>query len=132
MKQRNTVQRKLLLKAIRSLKCHPTAEDVYKTIVKEYPQISLATVYRNLNLMASNGGSGRFGGERGTIVRSGRASALSRKVYVCGKFMDVEAEYCREIDRMIEERTGYQISGHSLLSTESARIARGKREGAQR
>ena len=34
---------------------HPTAETVYLNIRKEFPNISLGTVYRNLNLLAEIG-----------------------------------------------------------------------------
>ena len=34
---------------------HPTAEQVYNNVRKEYPNISLGTVYRNLGLLAETG-----------------------------------------------------------------------------
>ena len=34
---------------------HPTAETVYLNVRKEFPNISLGTVYRNLNLLAEIG-----------------------------------------------------------------------------
>lgn len=34
---------------------HPTAETVYLDIKQEFPNISLGTVYRNLNLLAEMG-----------------------------------------------------------------------------
>ncbi len=34
---------------------HPTAEIVYKNIIKEYPKISLGTVYRNLAFLVEQG-----------------------------------------------------------------------------
>ena len=34
---------------------HPTAETVYQNMKKEYPNISLGTVYRNLSLLADLG-----------------------------------------------------------------------------
>lgn len=116
MKQRNTIQRKLLLKTVKNLKTHPTAEEVFKAVAKEYPQISLATVYRNLNLMAQNGEIGKIPvGDAAYRFDAGAEPHYHVRCLKCGKFYDVKAEYCREIDRMIEKRTGYKISGHSLL-----------------
>ncbi len=46
--QRNTKQKKLVFNALTTL-CHPTAQDIYDFISKEYPQISLGTVYRILS-----------------------------------------------------------------------------------
>ena len=34
---------------------HPTADDVYVNIRKQYPNISLGTVYRNLTLLSDMG-----------------------------------------------------------------------------
>ena len=34
---------------------HPTADTVYLHVRKEFPRISLGTVYRNLNLLADMG-----------------------------------------------------------------------------
>ena len=48
-------QRELILEAVKSVKTHPTADMVYEAIRQTEPSISLGTVYRNLNLLASNG-----------------------------------------------------------------------------
>ena len=55
MVQRNTIQRLKILEYLKSVKTHPTAETVFKEVVKEIPTITLATVYRNLNLLADHG-----------------------------------------------------------------------------
>ena len=34
---------------------HPTADDVYTHVKKEFPNVSLSTIYRNLNLLADIG-----------------------------------------------------------------------------
>ena len=49
MAKRNTIQRQLVIAAVRFLANHPTAEEVYDRITMEYPDISKGTVYRNLN-----------------------------------------------------------------------------------
>jgi len=54
-KKRNTVQRQLILNAVSELNTHASAEQVYEHVVKKYPNISRATVYRNLNQMAEAG-----------------------------------------------------------------------------
>lgn len=48
-------QREAILNNLKSRKDHPTAEMVYNDIKPEIPNISLATVYRNLNQLASAG-----------------------------------------------------------------------------
>lgn len=52
---RNTIQRQLVLEAVRRMHDHPDADQVYTQIVKDHPHVSKATVYRNLNLLAEQG-----------------------------------------------------------------------------
>ena len=55
MAKRNTIQRQLVIAAVRFLADHPTAEEVYDRITMEYPDISKGTVYRNLNSLVESG-----------------------------------------------------------------------------
>ena len=52
---RNTVQRRLILDAVRNLANHPTPEDVYLYLQKKHPTISKSTVYRNLHFLCESG-----------------------------------------------------------------------------
>lgn len=55
MKQtRFSKQRQVIYDALKATKSHPTAEDIYISIKKENPTISLGTVYRNLNFFLEN------------------------------------------------------------------------------
>ncbi|MEZ3462186.1 MAG: transcriptional repressor [Lachnospiraceae bacterium] len=48
-------QRAAILSFLRSRRDHPTAELVYSNVKAEFPNISLGTVYRNLNQLAEAG-----------------------------------------------------------------------------
>lgn len=48
-------QRESIRKYLAGTKSHPTADMVYHAIRTEYPNISLGTVYRNLNLLVEQG-----------------------------------------------------------------------------
>ena len=52
---RMTKQRAVILEALRSVRTHPTADEIYGLVRKKMPRISLGTVYRNLDLLASSG-----------------------------------------------------------------------------
>lgn len=47
-------QRDLIMDFLKGTTSHPTAEEVYEVVRKSEPNISLGTVYRNLNLLADN------------------------------------------------------------------------------
>ena len=52
---RMTHQRELILKELGNCHNHPTADELYERVKKELPRISLATVYRNLEILSENG-----------------------------------------------------------------------------
>lgn len=48
-------QREQILETMKSIDVHPSADDIYNHVRKELPQISLGTVYRNLNQLVDMG-----------------------------------------------------------------------------
>jgi Fe2+ or Zn2+ uptake regulation protein/predicted transcriptional regulator len=52
---RMTHQREIILDEIKKCATHPTADELYDRIKKKLPRISLATVYRNLEIMSEAG-----------------------------------------------------------------------------
>ena len=53
--RKRSKQRDKVLDVVRSTKSHPTADWVFHEVRKDLPNVSLATVYRNLNLLAKSG-----------------------------------------------------------------------------
>lgn len=54
MNQRMTKQRKAILSYLQKVQSHPTAEKIHSEVCKELPDISLGTVYRNLQTLIDN------------------------------------------------------------------------------
>ena len=52
---RNTRQKTLIFEELRKHSDHPAADEIYNAVRKILPNISLGTVYRNLEAMASQG-----------------------------------------------------------------------------
>lgn len=52
---RYSKQREAILSLLRSTDSHPSADWLYENLRKDFPNISLGTVYRNLSLLAENG-----------------------------------------------------------------------------
>ncbi len=53
--RKRSKQREKVLGVVRSTKSHPTADWVFHEVRKDLPNVSLATVYRNLNLLVESG-----------------------------------------------------------------------------
>ena len=50
-----THQRQVLYEVMRTMPGHPSPEEVYARVKKKVPAISLATVYKNINLFVESG-----------------------------------------------------------------------------
>ena len=117
LKKRNTIQRQLVISAVRSLSNHPTAEEVYNRIVLDYPDISKGTVYRNLNSLVESGLLRR-------VSVPGSADCydhmLTKHYHVqctrCHKFMNVDdLAYFQDLDDKIAQLTGFRMDNHNLV-----------------
>ncbi len=51
----HSAQRQAILAQLRSVTCHPTADELHAMLRGTMPQLSLGTVYRNLDLLTRNG-----------------------------------------------------------------------------
>lgn len=52
---RFTKQRRVILEELRRTKSHPTADELYEIVRRRLPNISLGTVYRNLEFLSELG-----------------------------------------------------------------------------
>ena len=84
---RNTIQRQLVLSAVRQLQNHPTADEVYQEVQKSCPAISRATVYRNLKLLA----------EEGEIRLRNISGSPERYDHICGNHYHLRCEQCGKV-----------------------------------
>ncbi len=66
--RKHSYKRDAILRCIRSTTTHPTAEWVYAQLKPDFPELSLGTVYRNLNLFK----------EEGEIISIGVVNGLER------------------------------------------------------
>lgn len=55
MQLRMTSQREVILQELKKSRSHPTADELYDLVKKTLPRISLATVYRNLEILSEAG-----------------------------------------------------------------------------
>lgn len=115
MNRRNTIQKQLLLDAVKKLD-HPTAADILEEIRRTYPSISTGTVYRNVNLLIQEGKVRRL-----TMPDSPDRYDIELHQHYhmtcarCGRLFNIESPYLAELDRSIEQSTGFTIQGHTIF-----------------
>jgi Fe2+ or Zn2+ uptake regulation protein len=115
VRQRQSRQRDVILEIVRSTMDHPTAEWVYRQARRHLQRISVATVYRNLKELATEGAIR----EIHSAGQSARFDANTGQHYhvrcvVCGRMADLPIS----VDRRVEEEAGrainYRILGHQV------------------
>ncbi len=111
--ERNTFQKKLILDVISNYKNHPTAEDVFNIIHKNYPNISKATVYRNLKLMANNGIIKKLEMNDTFEHYDLNHNHYHAKCVFCSKIIDLDIPYQKELDQKVKEK--FNIIGHDTI-----------------
>lgn len=109
-------QRQMILEAVKSHLCHPTADTVYQLLYPENPSLSLGTVYRNLNCLAADGQIAKLkmpaGGDRfdGTI-----APHYHMVCEVCGGVQDCPIEVMSGFEEVVRQQTGFTIHSHGIV-----------------
>lgn len=113
--KRYSRQRELIYQALSGSREHPTAEMVYQMLKPDNPNLSLGTVYRNLNLMADEERIVRmpFPVERYDADLSPHPHFLCRS---CGRVLDLDLPYDAGLDREAA-RSGHEVAGHTILFT---------------
>ena len=116
MKNRNTIQRALVLEAVNALQCHATADEVYEAIVKEHPTVSKATVYRNLNLLSEMGEIHKMEIPAGPDRFDHRCHDHCHvRCEKCGRVFDVDMEYVSGLEKGIRDTHGFAFTGYDIL-----------------
>jgi len=116
MDRRNTIQRQLVLNAVRTLCRHATADEVYELVSAAHPSISKATVYRNLNLLAESGEIRRVS-IPGSPDRYDHTVTAHYHVQCirCGSVSDVDMPYQPDLNDKIRDPHGYRFVDHAVL-----------------
>lgn len=85
-KQRDAIRNFLI-----SRKDHPTAEVVYANVSKEFPNISLGTVYRNLSFLVDNGQAVKVPCDDGSVHFDGNVMPHYHfQCTECGTIIDLD------------------------------------------
>ena len=92
---------------------HPTADTVYLSVRQEFPNISLGTVYRNLNLLAEQGEIARLpmpeGPDHYDFTVKPHYHFLCKK---CHNIVDVDVPYAPDFNNICPE--GCTTESHIL------------------
>src|SRR5262252_5886901 len=112
--RRRTRQRQLVYQAVFAAKTHPTAEWVYGRVRRALPRVSLATVYRNLQVLVAEGRLRSW--SRGGATRYDADLSLHDHFLCegCGLLLDLErGSATLAAERRLKSR-GFEVHGRVL------------------
>ena len=113
---RITPQRLAIVKILAKSEGHPSVENIHGEIKKDFPTMSLATVYKNISLIKSIGevlelgfpdGSNRYDGNKPTPHP--HVICIKRK-----KIVDPDLHNLDEIKKEVALETNFKILNHRL------------------
>ena len=114
-KFRITHQREIILDELRSVKTHPTADELFEQVRGRLPRVSLATVYRNLEWLCQQGIVQKIevGGRQKRFDGTTNLHYHIRCIG-CGRVDDVDMSPVETLDHDLSEKSGYTVIGHRL------------------
>lgn len=109
-------QRESIKACLMSRHDHPTADALYASIREEYPNISLGTVYRNLNLLVETGEIQRLtcgdGADHYDGVTAPHYHFMCRE---CKQVYDIPMDTVDALNCAAQEHAPGIVDGHSVL-----------------
>lgn len=113
--KRYSRQREMIHQCLMNTAEHPTAEMVYSTLKPENPNLSLGTVYRNLNLLAEEGVITRmpFSVDRYDANTMPHAHFRCKS---CGKVYDMmNLPYDNTLNDVATQHCGHLVDRHDVV-----------------
>ncbi len=116
---RMTHQRKVILEEVQKNHQHPSADEIYERVRKRLPKISMGTVYRNLDILASCGLIKKIEPDYPQMRFDGKTHEHYHIVCMeCGKVKDVPIQptddNLKTLESALGKLTKYGIFGHKL------------------
>ena len=111
-------QRESIKNYLMTTREHPTADEVYMEVKQEFPNISLGTVYRNLNLLTDIGDAVKISSPNGGDRFDGRLEPHNHFLCTkCGRLLDLDLDMhsIDEVNRLAAENFDGIITSSSTL-----------------
>jgi Fur family ferric uptake transcriptional regulator len=106
---RLTRPRRAILEAVRASDAHPSVAAVHALVRRRLPRVSLATVYRNLRMLAAEGLIAERADLAGMRFDGNTAPHDHFTCVACGRIYDVPALGARGARARVAARTGFEV-----------------------
>jgi len=111
-----TPQRLAIVKILAKSEGHPSVEDIHARIKKDFPTMSLATVYRNIVLIKSLDELLELGFPDGSNRYDGNKPYPHPHIICvkCKRILDLDLDSLDDMQHEIAEETDFKILNHRL------------------
>ncbi|MDD3303834.1 MAG: transcriptional repressor [Clostridia bacterium] len=109
-------QREQILEYVKSVKTHPTAETVYQKVREDNSNISLGTVYRNLDRLSRDGYLLRIKMANDKDRFDGDVSKHYHAVCThCNQVFDIFTNYLKDTDDKVSKELNCKVLSHDVI-----------------
>jgi len=108
-------QREIIIKYIKHVKTHPTAEIIYNDLRNDNPELSLGTVYRNLDKLSKTGEILRLK----QFGQKDRFDGNTEHHYhgecvKCLEVFDIFINYFSDVDKKTQDVSDFNVVSHEI------------------
>ena len=114
-KIRKSKQRERILEILKSTGAHPTAGWIYNKLRKEFPDLSMGTVYRNLNILIEQGLVKKI--DFGSTFDRFEANSFPHYHFICencGVIKDLDMPIDSGLNEKVNQQTNYKTNRHRI------------------
>ncbi|HUI69847.1 MAG TPA: transcriptional repressor [Spirochaetia bacterium] len=108
-------QRERILALLRSTDTHPTANWLFGKLKKEFPNLSLGTIYRNIGILVHQGLIGRIA--FGSTFDRLDANVTEHYHFICERcdaVIDLKLPVRRSLDKQVPASEGFRVHRHAV------------------
>jgi Fur family peroxide stress response transcriptional regulator len=108
-------QRERILELLNATGSHPAADWLYDRLKGEFPNLSMGTVYRNLNILVEQGLVNRI--DFGSTFDRFDAQTGPHYHFICeqcGSIIDLELPIDETLNRRVDEATSFTVHRHRI------------------
>lgn len=116
MIRKQSKQRDIVLQYMKNIHAHVSAEQIFEDLNKDHKTISLATVYRNLNVLVQMKELKKIAHPvYGYVYDYGQKPHYHLHCIRCDKIYDMPMSYMLELDSKLQENSDVTVLSHEIM-----------------
>jgi len=115
IRHKRSRQREKILELLRATKSHPSADWIYERLKKEFKNLSMGTVYRNLGILINQGLVRKI--DFGSTFDRFDADVRPHYHFICercGAISDVEMSFDETLNRRAGRGCNFEVRSHRI------------------